>query len=182
MTAGTRIRLDGSINHSVSEWRVNCEMSITTPRDLHINHELRQPRAGFVARDFQLCVSGAFDLDGRTVPADVSRLSPRFTAETRAVNPNFEARKEHPARGHLIDQRVQPFGEQQLIVGRFAFDINLFQQRDVARVGNHRRQRDSGLLERFLFRGATAANAHIGLAWKVLPIFFSHSWYRYRAR
>src|SRR5262249_7436561 len=182
MTAGTRIRLDGSINHSVSEWRVNCEMSITTPRDLHIDHELRQPRAGFVARDFQLCVSGAFDLDGRTVPADVNRLSPRFTAETSAVNPNLEARKEHPARGHLIDQRVQPFGEQQLVVRRFAFDINLHQRRDVARIGNHGGHRDGGLLERLFLRRADSANAYISLVCKVLPIIFRHSRYRYRAR
>src|SRR5512145_24067 len=103
-------------------------MSITSPPSrLHIDYALRQPGSGFIARDSQLCVSSAFDLDGRTVLADVNRLSPRLAAETRVAKPNLEAREEHPARRHLIDQRVQPFGEQRLIVGRLAFDIDLFQ-------------------------------------------------------
>src|SRR5262245_9653868 len=184
MTAGTRIFPDASISHSVSECRVNCEMSITppviglnrtyrtyriyrryliTPGALHIDHALRQPRAGLVARDFQLRVSGAFNLHGRTVPADVNRLSPRLAAQTRTVKPNLEAREKHPARRHLIDQRVQPFGEQQLVVGRLALDIDLFQRRDAFRVGDHCRHRDGGLLERLLLCRADAANAHIGL-------------------
>src|SRR5262245_41459488 len=168
MTAGTRIRPAGFMNHSVSEWRVNCEMSITPP--LHIDNALRQPRAGFVARDFQLRVSGALYLDGRSMFADVDRLSSRLAAQTRIIKPNLEAREEHPARRHLINKRVQPFSEQQLIVRRLAFDIYLFQRRDAVRIGDDGRQRDSGLLKGLLLRLADAADANVGLVWKMLPM------------
>src|SRR5882672_6454383 len=142
---------------------------------LYIDDALRHPRARFVARDFQLRVSGAFDLHGRIVPADVYRLSPCLAAKTRIVKPHLEARKEHPARRHLINQCVQPFGEQQFIVWRLAFDSDLFQRRNAFRVGDHRRQRDGGLLEGLLLRRADPANAHIRLVWKVLPICSKHN-------
>src|SRR5215475_11937405 len=60
-------------------------------------------------------------------------------------------------------------------IGRVAFDIDHFQWRDAFGVGDHRRQRNGGLLERLLLRRAYAANAHIGLVWKMLPICSSHN-------
>lgn len=46
----------------------------------------------------------------------IHALSPGPTLEAMAMELDLKGAKEHPPRGHLVDQRVQPVDEQQVVV------------------------------------------------------------------
>src|SRR3990172_3211410 len=87
----------------------------------HVYHGLRPP-AAVVARDAKRRVGGALHFHRRMVPRDVHLLAPGRAGEPAAPDAHPEARKEHLAGGHLVDERVQPLGKKQLVVRRLALD------------------------------------------------------------
>src|SRR5262249_39974433 len=60
-------------------------------------------------------------------------------------------------------------GEEQLFVRRPALDLDRGRWRDARRIGDDGSQRQRGLLEGFLARGADAADPDVGLVREMLP-------------
>ena len=105
----------------------------------------------------------------RLVARAVHRLAPGLRFQARALQRHGEARKEHPSRGHLVDQGVQPFGEQQLVVRRLAGKLDALERAHRGGIRHCGGKRERRLLEGFGFRRAEATHADVGAVLEVLP-------------
>src|SRR6185437_14130247 len=76
-------------------------------RRSNIQDSLRYPEIPGVT-DLKRGVRCALDLHRHIVTSPIDRLSPRLSMKLSAVESDCKAREEHPARGHLVDQAIQP--------------------------------------------------------------------------
>jgi hypothetical protein len=97
-------------------------------------------------------------------------LAHDLRVQVRAIEIDMKAAKQHAPHRHLVHQRIEPAGEQQLIVRRLASDVHSLNCGHLLRVGDHRRQRQRGLLKSAGLGGADAAHADVGAMLEVFPV------------
>lgn len=139
------------------------------PSRSNVHHALRDPRAIVAAPHLERRVGRALDLDRRPVARDVDRLAPRGGLEPMIRDPALAAPEQDTARRHLVDERVQPVGEEQLVVGRRAADRDRDLGRHERRIGHDGRERDRRTLERCVDRRPDAPDADVRAVPEVLP-------------
>ena len=102
------------------------------------------------------------------MPDDIDLLAPKRPIQPISFDPDRKFRKQHPAYRHFIDDRVEPFDEEQLKIGRGTADAHLESRRNPR--GRHRHRQSTGcLLESLIRRPAPPANADIGVVREMLP-------------
>ena len=114
----------------------------------HVDDALRDPRAVLAARHRERrCRSRP----SPRPPAGGARGRPaRPTRRPSSRSPSsvdVEAAEQHPPRRHLVDERVQPVDEQQLVVGASQAISTACAARTARRIGDDRGQRERRLLE-----------------------------------
>jgi len=67
---------------------------------------------------------------------------------------------------------IEPFGQEQLVVGRLTLHVHRYIQPHAARIGDDRGQRHGRLLEGFGLLRAEAPHAHVGVVGEVFPVRF----------
>lgn len=108
----------------------------------------------------------------------VDRLAPKPSVQPCTFDAHLKTPKHKAPNSHLIDDRVEPFDEQQLQVGGLARDLNAL-QRLYLRIGDHGRHGQCGLLEGLGRRRAAPAHTDVGIVREVLPFLcWSWSWNR----
>jgi hypothetical protein len=95
--------------------------------------------------------------------------SNRRGMQPMAVDRHGEIGKQHRAHGHLVNHRVEPLEQQQIVGRAVAVDRHVRRGPDASRIGDHRGERKSRLAERLRFRRADAGDADVGSVRKVLP-------------
>src|SRR5579871_5595199 len=119
MTAGTRIGPEGSTRQLVGSMRVNRAGSMAGLLSYVYNAGGR-PHAVVVLRHFQRGVGGALRFAGGAVSRSIDRFAVQRAVEMLPGYAYLKAPEYHVVNCHLVDDGVQPFGEQELSVGRFA--------------------------------------------------------------
>jgi len=82
---------------------------------------------------------------------------------------HLESTEQHILGGHLEHDSVEPVHEQEIIGGRFAFDVDRGVWLDAAGIGDDCGQRERRLLERGVAGGADTFYANIGLVGEMAP-------------
>jgi hypothetical protein len=103
------------------------------------------------------------------LPRPIEPLAPHLRLEHVIVKRHRETAKQHVARRHFINQRIEPVGEKQLVVGCLATNLDDRVCSDLRGVGDHGRHRQRGLLERLAEPSADAAYADVGAMRKMFP-------------
>jgi hypothetical protein len=87
----------------------------------HVHYSLCHP-AAVRARHAKRRIGRALHFHRRMMAGGIDRLAARLSRKMQAFDLHGKTTEEEPAGRHLVDERVQPFGEQQRIIGRFALD------------------------------------------------------------
>jgi hypothetical protein len=98
----------------------------------------------------------------------IDRFAPRRRLQARVLDCHREG-SDHPPRGHLVHQRVEPVDEKQIVARRLAGNRDRALGAHGAQIGDDARERERSLLERRGLRRAESANADVGSVREVLP-------------
>ncbi len=139
---------------------------------LYVNHALRAPAASVEPAHLERGVRRALDLHRRFVSVAIHRFTARTPAEPVIVQRHVEFAEQHSPRRHLIDQRVQPVDQQQLVVRRLALHVDLLDRIDRIEVSDRRCHRPGDRDEQSgpIVRGG--AQPDVGAVRKVFPSRF----------
>src|SRR5690606_20926502 len=105
---------------------------------------------------------------------DVGALAVCGGPKAKTLDLDLVPAEKQAARRHLVDDRIQEIGQEQLGVRGLAAKLDALGGLDARGVGDDRRQRERRLLERLGLRRADAAHADIRIVRKMLVATFAH--------
>src|SRR5438067_3487875 len=134
MMPGTRIapRFVGS--HRKSSIRFSRVRPIVpTLYRSNIDDALRDPHPAVTLLHRQFRIRRGLYLDGWLVAIRIEAFTPRMRVQSMIVQCDFETSEQHVSYRPLIDHRLQPVDDEQLVVGRQVSDAHICQLFDLWR-------------------------------------------------